>query len=287
MNNRKQRAIIAQETLAILERGSYETRLGITVNLTDEINLAKTRSIHYTPDNFDEVFKERDLLLGNLPPARLEFSVTNETTLHAARRLIEIDGEHEILCLNFASAMNPGGGFLSGSQAQEESLARATGLYPCLAQMSEMYETNRQLNSPLFTDNMVYSPQVPVFRDDDDILLDSSYTVSIITAPAVRANAIEEQEDNISEEDRIEQVMFDRTEKILSIAAIHGYKVLVLGAWGCGVFGNNPDRVAKDFYHHLVKNTQLNKFFNKVVFAVLDRSIDESVINNFRQVFNG
>ena len=67
--------------------------------------------------------------------------------------------------------MNPGGGFLSGSQAQEESLARATALYPCLAQMTEMYETNRQLNSPLFTDNMIYSPEVPVFRDDDDILL--------------------------------------------------------------------------------------------------------------------
>ncbi len=80
--------------------------------------------------------------------------------------------------------------------------------------------------------------------------------------------------------------MFDRTEKLLSIAAIHGHRVLVLGAWGCGVFGNDPTRVASDFYDHLVNNPQLNQCFSKVVFAVLDRSTDESVIQPFRQVFS-
>jgi uncharacterized protein (TIGR02452 family) len=277
MSNRKQRAKIAQETIEILERGNYQNRLGEIVDLSDAIANAKGRSIYY--DSFYRVFDDLDRLVRNLPDQKTEFSVTNETTLHAARRLIEIDGDREILCLNFASAMNPGGGFLSGSQAQEESLARATALYPCLVQMNRMYEKNRRLDSPLSTDDMIYSPQVPVFRDDNDILLDKPFSISIVTALAVRANALVKTE----EIEELQKEMFDRTEKLLSIAAIHGHKVLVLGAWGCGVFGNNPSQVARDFYHHLVENYLLKKCFTKVVFAVLDRSTD--TIAPFWEVF--
>ncbi len=278
MNNRKQRAKIAQETIEILERGNYQNRLGETVDITEAITAAISGSIYY--DSFYRVFTDLDLLVRNLPPLKTEFFVTNETTLNAASRLVNVDASRKILCLNFASAMSPGGGFLSGSQAQEESLARATALYPCLSQMKQMYETNRQLNSPLFTNHMIYSPQVPVFRDDDDILLDKPFAISILTTPAVRVNAVIDPEEIKS----IPQVMFDRTEMLLSIAAIHGYKVLILGAWGCGVFGNNPTQVATDFYHHLVKNPLLNRCFTSVVFAVLDSST--SVITPFQEIFN-
>jgi uncharacterized protein (TIGR02452 family) len=224
MNNRKQRANIARETIEILERGNYQNLSGELIYLSDAITNAKALSIYY--DSFDRIFNDLNLLAQSLPSQKVGFSVTNETTLHAARRLIEIEGAGKILCLNFASAMSPGGGFLSGSQAQEESLARATTLYPCLAQMNQLYAINRQLNSPLFADNMIYSPDISVFRDDDDLLLDKPFSVSILTTPAVRANAVVEPE----EIERIQQVMFDRTEKLLSIAAIHDYKVLVLGA---------------------------------------------------------
>ncbi|MCP4113573.1 MAG: TIGR02452 family protein [Desulfobacteraceae bacterium] len=47
--------------------------------------------------------------------------VTTESTLEAAHRLIKEYNCNHIACLNFASAKNPGGGFSSGSQAQEES----------------------------------------------------------------------------------------------------------------------------------------------------------------------
>src|SRR4029077_4484905 len=97
---------------------------------------------------------------------------TNGTTLAAARQLHEQYGPERIALLNFASARNPGGGFLSGSQAQEESLARASGLYASLSRMTDYYGANRRSKSALYTDHMVYSPLVPVFRDDDDRLLD-------------------------------------------------------------------------------------------------------------------
>ncbi|MGB3642217.1 MAG: TIGR02452 family protein, partial [Rivularia sp. (in: cyanobacteria)] len=179
---------------------------------------------------------------------------------------------------------NPGGGFLNGSQAQEESLARATGLYPCISQMIEMYEKNRNYSSCLYLDDMIYSPQVPVIRDDNDQLLDKPFLISILTVPAVNAGAVRKNGKK-QEMNKIESTMLQRTEKLLSVAAFNNYKVLVLGAWGCGVFKNNPDDVAGYFHYHLVENPKFSGLFEKVVFAVLDNTKDESVINAFRKKF--
>ena len=104
--------------------------------------------------------------------------------------MVSQQGFNKVLCLNFASAKNPGGGFLNGSQAQEESLARATGLYPCISQMTQLYEKNRYYGSCLYLNDMIYSPQVPVIRDDNDELLNKIFLISILTAPAVNAGAV-------------------------------------------------------------------------------------------------
>ncbi len=106
-----------------------------------------------------------------------------------------------------------------------------------------MYEANRQSSSCLYTEHMIYSPDVPVFRDDDDVLLDEPYAVSIVTAPAVNAGVVRAKEPrNVA---RIEPVMRARIERVLALAVVNGHDVLVLGAWGCGVFGNDPTQVAE------------------------------------------
>lgn len=169
-------------------------------------------------------------------------------------------------------------------QAQEESLARATGLYPCISQMMAMYEKNRYYGSCLYLDDMIYSPQVPVIRDDNDELLNKAFLISILTAPAVNAGAVRNKGKK-QEIKQIESTMLQRTEKLLSVAAVNNYQVLVLGAWGCGVFKNNPDDVARYFHYHLIENPLFNGLFAKVVFAVLDKTKDESVINAFRKRF--
>ena len=204
--------------------------------------------------------------------------------MNAASRLVNQEGYKKVLCLNFASAKNPGGGFLNGSQAQEESLARATGLYPCISQMMEMYDKNRNSSSCLYLDDMIYSPQVPVIRDDNDQLLDKPFLISILTVPAVNAGAVRKNGKK-QEINKIESTMLQRTERLLSVAAVNNYKVLVLGAWGCGVFKNNPDDVARYFHYHLLDNPKFNGLFEKIVFAVLDNAPDESVINAFKERF--
>ncbi|MFQ5595606.1 MAG: TIGR02452 family protein [Anaerolineae bacterium] len=283
MSHRKTRAQIASETLEILGRGYYHTPDGRTVHIETELNSAISMSVHYKPADFDQVFAQRDRMLAGKAEQAIEFEVTNESTLHAALRLAQSGDHANVLALNFASARNPGGGFLKGSQAQEESLARASGLYPCIVQMKAMYHSNRRFRSCLYTDNMIYSPRVPVFRDDSDRLLEVPYLVSFVTAPAVNAGVVRRR--GGTDAGRIGDVMLGRIEKVLSLAVIHHHDALVLGAWGCGVFRNDPSDVARWFGDHLAGNGLFAEVFKKVVFAVLDRTPSRSVIRPFESVF--
>jgi uncharacterized protein (TIGR02452 family) len=190
--------------------------------------------------------------------------ITGETTLAAARRLLA-EGENPA-ALIFASAKNPGGGFLNGAQAQEEACSRASALYACqtTAKCRPLYAINRGV-SCLYTDNMIYSPAVPVFRDDHDKFAELAL-VSFITAPCVNAGV--ERKRGTSEA-VIQQTMQQRIARLLTIAAAEGHTSVVLGAWGCGVFGNHPSDVARAFMEELAAKP-LNSAFKLVVFAIPD-----------------
>ncbi|QDQ27909.1 TIGR02452 family protein [Chitinimonas arctica] len=263
VNNREQRAAIAQDTLAILKRGHYRNLHGDHVDIGEAIQSAISQSIHYRGDAL------RVLAAQQTPDAAdaCEIQVNNESTLAAASRLVAQG--HDVLCLNFASARNPGGGFLGGSEAQEENLAKSSALYPCIAQMTDMYEANRKMTSCVYLDDMIYSPQVPVFRDDAYQYLDAAYQVSIVTAPAVNSGAVARNEpERVSE---LANIMRQRIELLLALAKHHGHQTLVLGAWGCGVFGNDPGEMASWFALHLRDNPVYRNAFRQVCFAVLDR----------------
>jgi uncharacterized protein (TIGR02452 family) len=146
-----------------------------------------------------------------------------------------------------------------------------------------MYETNRRCGTCLYTDHMIHSPRVPVIRCDAGDLLDEPYCVSILTVPAVNAGAVRRNEPhNI---DKIAPTMIDRIEKLLSLAVIHGHRRLILGAWGCGVFRNDPALVAQWFSDHLTRNSTLQGAFENVVFAVVDSTSERLVIGPFERQF--
>ena len=134
----------------MLRNGCYLHPNGRRVSLRDDFVSAQARSQLYVPNQFKSVARHRDQVLeahGQRPLT--QFEVQCETTLHAARRFLATEPAARVMALNFASARHPGGGFLNGSQAQEESLARASGLYPCIAQFHEMYDANsRSRSSP-------------------------------------------------------------------------------------------------------------------------------------------
>src|SRR5204862_261449 len=123
-------------------------------------------------------------------------------------------------------------------------------------------------------------------RDDDDALLEEPYLVSMITAPAVNAGAVRRNEPDAVA--KIEAVMRGRIAKVLSVAAHHGHRDIILGAWGCGVFQNSSADVARWFAEQL--HDPAGPFagvFERIVFAVLDRSDDRGFVAPFERQFAG
>ncbi|RIH85454.1 hypothetical protein Mterra_01692 [Calidithermus terrae] len=265
---RNRRAEIAAETVRILEQGFYQAPSGKRVELEAAMRYCTNNTQLYTPDALDPLLQDLQTRpRRRFPQTRVE--VTNESSLEAARRMVAASDE-PVICLNFASAKNPGGGFLGGAQAQEESLARSSGLYFSLLTQPHFYEFHRKQGDLLYSDHMIYSPKVPVFRTDEGTLLEEPYLLSFITSPAPNAGALAKNQP--ARLGAVLEVLKVRSEKILALAVRLGYTRIILGAWGCGVFKNSPEEVAWAFHSHLAVGGLFNDRFQEVAFAILDKS---------------
>lgn len=263
---RSSRKEIAQQTVEIVSAGSYTSPAGLHVDIGPAIRECVERTQFFLPEDLEQI--RQDVLSRPVGTQSALIEVVNETTLKGIARLAA-DGHGPIAALNFASAKNPGGGFLGGTQAQEESLARSSALYASLCRCKhDFYDRHRALSSLLYTNAMIVSPGCPILRDDDGTLLETPRLATFITSAAPNAGTTA---DNRPEElPLIPGAFRERTEFVLALAASQGYKHLVLGAWGCGVFRNDPDLVATTFMNHL-RNGWANRF-ERILFSVLDRS---------------
>ena len=266
-------AELGRATIQILQDGSYVTPSAHSVELRDAITRAKANTHTYPPG--------QDVPLNVAASRRYattQITVTNESTLAVAHRLVA--AAQRPVALNFASATHPGGGFLSGARAQEESLARSSALYACL-EGNPMYAWHRTHWTPFYTDYAIYSPDVSVFRTDSGDLLDAPYLCAFLTCPAV--NATEALQRDPTCRPAIRAAMAQRIERVLAIAAAHEHAHLILGAWGCGAFGNDPHEIAMLFRAAL--GGPYRGIFAAVVFAILDWSPAQRFIGPFEQVF--
>lgn len=271
---------IAQETLAVCEQGAYTAPDGTVHRFADRQLAAVDQTRLWTPDQLDH-------LLDAVPePERREqpvaVEVTMESTQAAAYRLTIQEGGEAVCALNFASARNPGGGFIRGAKAQEEDVARCSGLYPALLPCREYYDFNRAQKTLLYSDHMIYSPEVPFFRIKSRIFCDQPYFVSVITAPAPNAGQVRRQQ--AKDTHLIEPTFRRRVGKVLALAHKHGQKELVLGAWGCGVFGNDPDMVA-DAFGTWLRQPFFKYAFRRVVFAIYTKKRTDPNLLAFQKRF--
>ncbi len=254
-------AAVAKETVSICDTGQYETSSGKQVVIADAIKAAVKGTVMYSLENLPPVPDMR-------APVETNTEVANETTFRGLARLAARGGH--IACLNFASARKPGGGFLGGAPAQEEALARASALYPCLVAAPEYYARNRANRSAIYLDLMIYSPQVPFFRNDAGDLLERPVLASVLTAPAPNRGAVAHNERrNLS---LVETVLRRRAEMILHVAQAHRLDGLVLGAWGCGVFRNDAGQVASIFAALLKPPGRFAGVFRDILFSIYDRA---------------
>ena len=268
---------VAKETLEIVERGTYTCPSGQVVNIRAEVDAALAGTVLYRPDDFADVKKLPPLVGGGAPP-RIE--VWADTTAGAARKLA---AEGPVAALNFASAKNPGGGFMGGAKAQEEDLARCSALYDCQRTQRDYYTVHRGESSMLYTDHIIYSPAVPFFRDERLDLLPVPFLASIVTSPA--PNAGEHLRRDARGHAAISAALTRRAGRVLRVLAEQRQRVLVLGAWGCGVFRNDPAEVASVFKDWLHAPEYLGAF-DRVVFAIPARDRDQPTLRAFERAFN-
>ena len=262
---RSRAAELGRTAVEATVRGYYNSPKGEEVDWSDDVKAAIQAKVSIPPNVSLAVVEPHQF------PETL-IQVTNETTLGASRRLFE--NGLDPLALNFANGVHPGGGFLVGARAQEEVLCRSSALYQTLIN-DPMYEAHSQRPLPDSTDWTILSPDVPVFRRDDGMELDHPWLLSFITCAAPYAPVIGQPESR----DLLQQ----RILRLLAVARAYGYTTLVLGAWGCGAFGNDPYRTAEDF--RMALENEFSGAFSEIVFAIADWSPERRFLRPFCQVF--
>lgn len=179
--------------------------------------------------------------------------------------------------LNFACATVPGGGFLSGHKAQEECLCLQSTLHASLTSddAQQYYADNKSCSEKLRPVRMLYSPEVWVFRNPDLTYRDPAVRTQVATlaAPNVKAGA-----KGVSAAKR--RTYFEDSVRLMCGYIAGKADTLILGAWGCGAFGNDPKMVADCFRNVLVKEG-FETAFARIIFAVRKFSAKDDVSQNF------
>ena len=278
-DNAKRRVEIFEDTIDMCWDNKY---------LSDSIDDTIEKTILYKPESCHIKRKADNSSAGVV-------TVTMERTLESAKRLHEQYPNSRIAVHNFASATNPGGGVKTGSNAQEECLCRCSTLYQCIdtdSMFNQFYGMHRKRKDLRYTDTCIYSPDIVVFKSDTDFpeLLPENewYKVDVLTCPAPNLRKIPNNRMNpgsvnpikLSDKELLE-IHRKRGIHLLNIAIENKIDILVLGAFGCGAFHNNPRIVAQAYSEILPKYLW---YFKAVNFAVYCPPNDKTNYKTFSSV---
>lgn len=242
---------------------------------------------------------------------KMKIDIMHETTLDCAYRLTQEYGNNiNIAMLNFSSAKNPGGGWDTGAIAQEESIARSSTLIPTLEKyQTEFYDYHKyQKKTMLYSHALIYSPDIIFMKHGNGCQIerdDGYYKCNVITSPAVNAGYYVKRAktqdymmqkyggdpEQFTKEEMawnvVENIMRERISRVFELAMKYDNKYLILGAWGCGVFKNEPNMIAKIFAE-VIRDRYYNTF-EHIVFAILDHPKKQTInkfIYEFEKIFN-
>ncbi|KAJ7041506.1 hypothetical protein C8F04DRAFT_1079056 [Mycena alexandri] len=243
---------------------------GLVFDLSDLLARSKHETAYYPPNSLLSAWNSVNLSF-HRPTVVIEFLET--TTLDAARTAGLKGRARPIGVLNFASAEQPGGGFINGANAQEESIARSSTLYaslmtPTAQQFYALHAADGR--GGFYTHAMVYSPHIVVFRDDDGNLV-LPMEIDVVTSPAVHAGLIRKHATGPGVEKDIRRKMRERMARVLYLFERRQVRNLILGSFGTGVFQNDVDMVAQIWAELLSGPTARFAYsFDYVAFAVVD-----------------
>jgi len=290
---RNDRRAIAKSTLEIIEAGHYSIGEA-THDIRPRLDAMLSGTRYYAADSLLSLWPSPTSTSNFSRERATEISIVEISTLEGVSILASTpytsldEPKRKLGVLNFASAKNPGGGFQSGAQAQEESVARSSTLYPSL-----VCSTGEKFYGPhkkdpkggYYSHAMIFSPDVTVFRTDSGELIEP-IQIDVVTSAAVNAGVarrtLNGQIAREAEEVKIGKAMKERMGRILFLFEKYGIKDVVLGSFGTGVFQNKVSLVAAIWAELLVApDARFANSFDRVVFAILG----PSTFAEFRDTF--
>lgn len=243
---------------------------------------------YYSAEEVEALIEAADAELVSALGEACSISVNEADTYLVALELAaqHDEGEMPVLVLNFANAFWAAGNRFISKFAQEGELCRRSTLYASLLsdEAHPFYDANTENSHGLYTNGVLVSPHVEVFRTPDYLTMPDPVRVAVISSPAPFKNDLADMP-----EDELSDVLKTRIQGILAIAAKAGYKHLVLGAWGCGSNGNDPAQVASAFRAALdtpLAGSTFANLFDTVTFAVLDYAEGQPSLSAFRSEFD-
>lgn len=242
-------------------------------DMMDKVRFCVDNSLIYSPEDKERISNIQRT--GNPLFTRANKLMIDSDTVSAIEKAYTTyPAIYTIAALNFASYKNPGGMFLKGSKAQEECLCHQSALYNILSRFPNYYEENKKkLNRALYTDRAIYTPDVPFFTETN------VFNCDIITCAAPNKYAAQKYK-NVSDEENWYN-LYNRIEFILDIAKVNGVDILIVGAFGCGVFGQDPYEVAAIFKYLLdIKSYGISQ----VIFAI-PKGTRADNYTPFKQIF--
>ena len=226
----------------------------------------------------------------------LSVAVSMDRSFQAAMRLSKEYPGAKIAVMNFANAFQAGGGVTKGSSAQEESLCRTSTLYPLLYRRmlrDTFYKHHKDLNTPKASDSLIYTEGVIICKTDEDLPQrmpkEDWVAVDVITiaAPDLRTksnmHAALVDGGTYMNDAELFGYHVKRAIHMLTCAAAKNAEILVLGAFGCGAFENNPEVVARAYSTAL---QVFPKVFRHIEFAVYCTPKDTTNYDVFKRVLD-
>lgn len=167
------------------------------------------------------------------------------------------------LLLNMASYKRPGGGVRKGAMAQEEEICRRSNLLKSLDNMAY----------PLAMNEYIYTSDVEIFKDSNYNMINGGFC-DVITIASVNLN-------NLPKPDNYNEIMSDKIDQIFKSAVDNNCVNVVVSAFGCGVFKNDPNEVSQMFVESINK---YKGYFNNICFSILnDRNSNGSNFEIFEK----
>lgn len=260
---------IFAETVEIVEGGGYETKTGVVVELPND-KAMRDGSVLYQ--------QELPMAGETGYEGATSIKVLEQDCIVVAKGMLERGYNPAVL--NLASSWSPGGGVVQGSRAQEESIFRRTNLYRSLYQFAhggkpDMFATKPEpidlKKTPHYKEHLdyhfggIYTPGATVFRASNFELFQKPFQMSFITVAAIKEPVLTPT-GHLTDADK-DQTR-DKIRTVLRIGLKHGHDCLVLGALGCGAYGNPPADVAK-LFHKVIEEEEFRDKYKMLVFAII------------------